>query len=111
MWAPHVEVMEREGQFVVHADLPGLTKDQVKVEVTDDAVTIHGERKEEKKEEKKGYYYNECHYGSFYRSIPLPEGSDSSKATAEFRNGVLEVSMPGPKHLEKKARGLEIKSG
>lgn len=108
-WVPHVEMMEREGQFIVHADLPGLSKEDVKVEVTDEAVTIHGERKEEKKEEKKGYYYNECRYGSFYRSVPVPEGADPSKATAEFHNGMLEVVMPGPKHPEKKGRPLEIK--
>jgi HSP20 family protein len=108
-WAPRVEMVEREGQLVIHADLPGLTKDDIKVELTDDTITIQGERKEEKKEEKKGYYYNECRYGSFFRSIPLPEGVDTSKATAEFRNGVLEVVMPAPKREETKGRLLEIK--
>ena len=108
-WAPRVEMMEREGQIVLRAELPGMTKNDLKVEVTDDAVTIQGERKEEKKEERKGHYYNECQYGSFFRSIPLPEGSDASKATAEFRNGVLEVVMPGPKQPEKKGRTIEVK--
>jgi HSP20 family protein len=108
-WAPRVELLEKEGQLVIHADLPGMTKEDVKVEVTDDAVIIQGERKEEKKEENKGYHYNEVRYGSFYRSLPLPEGCDPSKATADFRNGVLEVTMPGPKHLEKKTRTIEVK--
>jgi HSP20 family protein len=108
-WAPRVEMMEREGQLVLRAELPGMTKNDLKVEVTDDAVTIQGERKEEKKEERKGYYYNECQYGSFFRSIPLPEGSDPSNAKAEFRNGVLEVVMPGPKRPEKKGRAVEVK--
>ncbi len=108
-WAPSVEMTEREGQLVIHAELPGLSRDDVKVEVTDDAVTIQGERKEEKKEEKKGYYFNECRYGSFFRTIPLPEGVDPSKATAEFKNGVLEVMMPAPVPAEKKVRALEIK--
>jgi HSP20 family protein len=108
-WAPRVEMVEREGELLVRAELPGMTRENVKVEVTDDAVTIHGERKEEKKEEKKGYHYSECHYGSFFRSIALPEGADPSKATAEFRNGVLEVVMPGPKRPEKKGRPIEIK--
>jgi HSP20 family protein len=108
-WAPRVELLEREGEIVIHADLPGMTKDDVKVEVTDDAVTIQGERKEEKKEETKGYHYNEVRYGSFYRSLPLPEGAEPSKAKAEFHNGVLEVIMPGPKHMEKKARPIEVK--
>jgi len=108
-WAPRVEMMEREGQLVLRAELPGMTKNDLKVEVTDEAVTIQGERKEEKKEERKGYYYNECQYGSFFRSIPLPEGADPSKATAEFHNGVLEVIMPGPKQPEKKGRSVEVK--
>jgi len=108
-WTPRVEMMEREGQLVLRAELPGMTKNDLKVEVTDDAITIQGERKEEKKEERKGYYFNECQYGSFFRSIPLPEGSDPSKATAEFRNGVLEVVMPGPKQPEKKGRAVEVK--
>ncbi len=110
-WAPRVEMMEREGELVIRAELPGMAKENVKVEVTDDAVTIQGERKEEKKEEKKGYHYSECHYGSFYRSIALPEGTDPSKATADFRNGVLEVVMPGPKRPEKKGRQIEVKGG
>jgi HSP20 family protein len=108
-WAPRVEMMEREGELVIRAELPRMTKENVKVEVTDDAVTIQGERKEEKKEEKKGYHYCECHYGSFFRSIALPEGTDPSKATAEFRNGILEVVMPGPKRPEKKGRTIEVK--
>ena len=108
-WAPRVELLEREGEIVIHADLPGMTKDDVKVEVTNEAVTIQGERKEEKKGETKGYHYNEVRYGSFYRSLPLPEGAEPSKATAEFHNGVLEVIMPGPKHPEKKAHRIEVK--
>ena len=75
---------------------PGLSKDDIKVEITEDMLSIQGERKQEKKEEREGYFYNECSYGSFYRAVPLPEGVDASKATAEFRNGVLEIAMPAP---------------
>jgi len=110
-WSPQIDVMEREGQFVVRADLPGLTREDVKVEVTDDLLTIHGERKQHKKEERKGYSYSECTYGSFYRAIPLPEGSEAAKATAEFRNGVLEVMLPIPATPEKKTRRLEVREG
>jgi HSP20 family protein len=110
-WSPQVDVLHREGQFMVRADLPGLTKEDVKVEVTDDAVTIQGERTHHKKEEAEGYYYSERSYGSFYRAIPLPEGADASKATAEFRNGVLEVTMPAPAQGTKKARRLEVREG
>jgi len=108
-WSPQVDILEREGLFVVRADLPGLSKDDVKVEVSDDLLTIQGERTQEKKEEREGYSYSECSYGSFYRAIPLPEGAEASKATADFRNGVLEVTVPAPSCPETKARRLEVR--
>jgi HSP20 family protein len=110
-WSPRVEILEREGQLVVRADLPGMTKDDIKVDVTDDLVTLSGERKQEKKEEREGYLYNECSYGSFYRAVPLPEGADASKATAQFRNGVLEVLIPAPSRPAPKTRRLEVREG
>lgn len=108
-WSPQVDVLEREGQFVVRADLPGLSRDDVQVELTDELLTIKGERKHETKEHREGYRYNECNYGSFYRAIPLPEGAETSKATAEFRNGVLEIAIPAPWHPEQKPRRLEVR--
>jgi len=108
-WSPQVDVLERDGQFVVRADLPGMTKDDIKVEVNDDLLTIQGERKQEKKEERAGYCYSECSYGSFYRTIPLPAGAETSKATADFRNGVLEVSVPAPTRPEPKAKQVEVR--
>jgi HSP20 family protein len=108
-WSPQVEVVEREGKLMVRADLPGLSRDDIKVEVTDDEITIQGERKEEKHEEREGYCYSECSYGSFFRSIPLPEGVDASKASAEFCNGVLEIALPAPAAARQKARRLEIR--
>ena len=94
---------------MVRADLPGLSKEDIKVEVSDDLITIQGERKHEKKEEREGYCYSECSFGSFYRAIPLPEGADASKATADFRKGVLEVTVPAPSRPEPKARRLEVR--
>ena len=110
-WSPRIDVLEREGQIVVHADLPGLTKDDVTVDVTDDMVTIQGERRHHKKEEREGYCYSECSYGSFYRAIPLPAGAEASKATADFRNGVLEVSVPAPLCAKPKAKRVEVREG
>lgn len=107
-WSPRVDIRERNGQLVVHADLPGLSKDDVHVEVTEDTITIRGERKQEKAEQREGYSYSECSYGSFYRALPLPEGVDASKATAEFRNGVLEITMPSPRRQEAQPRRIEI---
>jgi HSP20 family protein len=111
VWSPRIDVVEREGQYVVRADLPGMTKDDLKVEITDEAVVIQGERKTQKKEEVEGYTYSECSYGSFYRAIPLPAGSEASKANAEFTNGVLEIVVPSSRPIEPKKRRLEIKTG
>jgi len=110
-WSPRVDIQQRKGQLVVRADLPGLSKDDIKVEIKEDVLSIQGERKQEKKEEREGYFYNECSYGSFYRAVPLPEGVDASKATAEFQNGVLEIAMPAPARPETKARRLEVREG
>lgn len=108
-WSPHIDVKEHDGRLLVRADLPGLSKDDIKVELTEETLTIQGERKEEKKEEREGYSYSECSYGRFYRSIPLPEGVDTTKVTAEFQNGVLEVSIPQPRHPEPQARRVEVR--
>ena len=108
-WSPRVDVLHREGQVLFRADLPGLSKDDVKVEINNDMLTIQGERKHEKKEEREGYVYSECSHGTFFRAIPIPEGADASKATAEFRNGVLEVAMPAPQRPEQKTRRLEVR--
>jgi HSP20 family protein len=110
-WAPRIAVFEKEGQFVVHADLPGLTKDDIKVEIADDVITVQGERKYQKKEDREGYCYSECSYGSFYRAIPLPAGADGSKAVAHFTNGVLEITVPAPALAAKKPRRLEVREG
>jgi HSP20 family protein len=93
---------------MIKADLPGLTKDDVKVELTGEALTISGERKEEKEEKREGFYRSERNYGRFYRYVPLPEGVKTDKANAMFRNGVLEVTLPMTK-VESTARKLEIK--
>ena len=108
-WSPQVEVFEREGQIVVRADLPGLTKDDVKVEATGDAITISGERKSEHEEKREGFYRSERSYGSFYRQIPLPEGVNLDEANATFNNGVLEITMQAPQREERRSRQLQIK--
>jgi HSP20 family protein len=108
-WSPRVDVVAKDGQMVIRADLPGMSKDDIKVEITDDLLTIQGERKHEAKDEREGCCYSECSYGSFYRAIPLPEGADASKASADFRKGVLEVTLPTPSKPQRKAQRLEIK--
>ncbi len=107
-WAPRVEAFQKGDRFIVRADLPGLKKEDVQVELTEDAVTIHGERREEHEEEREGYYHSEREYGQFYRTVPLPEGVIGESAQASFKNGVLEISMQA---APSEGRKLEIKDG
>src|ERR1044071_2623860 len=76
LWLPQVEMFERDDELVVRADLPGLKKDDVKVEVVDNGITIEGERKKENEVKGEGYYRSERSYGKFYRRLPLPDGVD-----------------------------------
>lgn len=107
-WLPQIEVLHNNGQFIVRADLPGLKKEDVKVEVIGNLLTLSGERKEEKEEKREGFYRTERTYGTFYRQIPLPEGTKTDNAAAIFRDGVLEITMPMPQ-VETTTRKLEIK--
>jgi HSP20 family protein len=110
MWAPEIDVFQRGDQLVIKADLPGLSKDNVHVDISEDAVTIQGERKSEHEEQREGYYQSERSYGSFSRAIPLPTGAMSDQAKATFRDGVLEVTMPCPPGSTR-GRRLEITEG
>lgn len=108
-WSPAIEVTENDGQLKVHADLPGLKPEDVRVEVTDDQLIIQGERKYEREEKKKGVYHSERRYGQFYRAIPLPEGANTEQTKAQFENGVLEITMPVPEQ-ENNRREIPIES-
>jgi len=110
LWSPQVETFEREGKLIVRADLPGLTKDDIDVDITDDAIKIRGERRQEKEETEEGYYRSERSYGSFYREIPLPSGVKPDEADATFRNGVLEITMPALAR-QPSSRRIEIGEG
>lgn len=107
-WIPDVEVCEEGNQVRICADLPGIPKDDVKVDIQEGMLTLRGERREERTEggEERGFRRSERHYGSFYRSIPLPEGCDAERAQARMNEGVLEITMPFTP--SKQARRLEI---
>ena len=81
----------------MRVDLPGMAREDIKVEVTDETLTIEGERRHTEEKEEKGYYRSERSYGRFARTIALPEGADATTAKAEFKNGVLEVALDLPK--------------
>jgi HSP20 family protein len=109
-WTPDVDVLERDGKLVVRADLPGLSPDDVRVEVEDGALTIEGERRQEREIEGAGTYHAERIHGMFRRVIPLPEEVDPQSAEARFDNGVLEVSIPLPAE-KRRGRRVEIQQG
>jgi HSP20 family protein len=109
MWNPRVEAFQEGDRFVVRAELPGLKKDDVQVELTNEALTITGERREERKEEREGFYQSEREYGQFYRMIPLPEGVIGESADAKFRDGVLEITMQAAPAEANRGRRVEIK--
>jgi HSP20 family protein len=106
-WSPAIEVTERDGKFNVRAELPGLSPDDVKVEVVNDALVIQGERKVEHEEKEGSMRRTERQYGMFYRSIPLPEGADVEHANANFQNGMLEVTIPVPQQQQNR-RSIRI---
>ena len=108
LWAPHVYVVEREGKLLISADLPGVKKEDVKVEINQDGVTIQGQRHQERTSSDRGYYQSERSYGSFYRSIPLPDGANTESASATFRDGVLQIEVQAPSQ-QARGRTLEIK--
>lgn len=107
-WAPQIDVFERDNQLVTKVDLPGLKKEDVKVEVTDGHLTISGERKSESEEKSDNVYRCERSYGSFYRAVPLPEGVTLDNVKATFADGVLEVSVPLPAQTQAKPRTVTI---
>ncbi len=94
-WAPAIDVVSKEGDLVIRAELPGVNQEDVDITLQDNVLTISGERKAEREEERGGYFVRERRYGSFSRSLALPEGLDESKVHARYENGVLEVTVEG----------------
>ena len=107
-WYPNVDVFERGGRLVTRIDLPGMKKEDVKIEVADGQLVISGERKREDEEKKDNFYRCEREHGSFYRSVALPEGVKLEDVKATFADGVLEVSLPVPVVPEPTVRQVEI---
>jgi HSP20 family protein len=107
-WAPALDLYEKNGSLIVEAELPGVPTDAVKIHCTDHTLTIQGETNKEGEEKKEGYYRAERRYGSFYRMVTLPEGVDFDTAKAEFKEGVLKITLPKTSRPQEKARTLPI---
>ncbi len=106
-WSPLVDITEDDKEYLIKADLPEVKKEDVKLTVQDDVMSISGERKYEKEEKGKKYHRIERAYGSFMRSFTLPEDADGSKVSAEYKDGVLKVHLP--KSEKAKPKSIEVK--
>src|SRR5262245_19029607 len=106
-WSPLVDITEDEKEYIVKAEIPEMKKEDIKISVHDDVLTISGERKYEKEEKGKKYHRVERAYGSFMRSFTLPEDADGTKVNAEYKDGVLKVHLP--KSEKAKPKAIEVK--
>lgn len=96
MWMPRIDLRQAGDTLVITADLPGISREAVQIEATEDGLAISGERRESREEgaRDRDYHLSERSYGSFYRSIPLPDGAIAEQAKAQMRDGVLEITVP-----------------
>ncbi len=107
-WSPLVDITEDEKEYVVKAEIPEMKKEDIKLNVEDNVLSITGERKYEKEEKGKKYHRVERAYGSFMRSFTLPEDADSSKVNAEYKDGLLKVHLPKSEKAKPKATEVKI---
>ncbi|MDG4854625.1 MULTISPECIES: Hsp20/alpha crystallin family protein [unclassified Mesorhizobium] len=107
---PRTDIAETDSTLEVSVELPGIDRQDIDVSLTDNTLTIKGEKKSEREESKKGYHLSERSYGSFYRSIPLPYVVDTDKANAEFKNGVLTVTLPKTQEALSRVKKIEVKT-
>lgn len=110
-WSPRCDVTQVDCTMVVHAELPGVDQKDIDVSLDGGMLTVRGEKRSEKKEEEKGRTYSERFYGSFERSISMPEGVDESKIEATLKDGVLEVRVPVPVEAKSNPKKIAIRAG
>ncbi len=106
-WRPAVDIVEEDNAYVAKVELPGINKDDVKITMQDNVLTIRGEKKEEKKGKEENLHRVERYYGSFQRSFTLPTSVKSDKIEAEYKDGILTITMP--KAEEAKPKQIEVK--
>jgi len=106
-WAPAVDIEEKDGKYLLKADLPGLKKEDIHLELHDGYLTLKGERKSEHEEKKENYHRMERTYGSFQRSFRVPESVTEKDIKAKYHDGVLEMTIPAPK--EEKPKAIDVK--
>jgi HSP20 family protein len=108
---PRLDVTEDAKAFTVTAELPGMSDKEIDLSISGDTLTIRGEKKEEKEDKNKNYYYSERSYGTFMRSIPLPQQVDTEKVSATFKKGVLTITLPKTDAAMESTKKIEVKTG
>ena len=108
-WNPNVDIYENKDQIILEAELPGMNRDDFELTIENNVITLRGERRFEKRDDTDNYHRVERAYGSFTRSFTLPQTVSGEGANAEYRNGVLRVTLP--KREETKARRIEVSGG
>lgn len=108
-WTPAMDLVEADDHYLLRADLPGMGEEDVAIEINDNVLTISGERRDEQKETSQGWHRVERTFGSFSRSLTLPEGIDPDAVTAAFDRGVLSITVPKPE--QRKPRRVQISVG
>ena len=107
---PNVDIQERNKEIVVTAELPGLEQNDVDISISNDILTLRGEKKQSKEQKEENYYRMERSYGSFHRDIPLPADVETENITAVFKNGVLTMQIPKKPDAQRKTKRIEIKT-
>jgi len=110
VWQPAIEAYETDNDVVVRAEMPGIDPKNVEISVTEDTLTIRGEAKSEQEDRRRNYYRRELRYGAFLRSIALPAGVQGDKASATYKNGILEVKVPKSERAKPKTVKVEVAS-
>ncbi len=110
-FSPKMDLEETEKEYRITAELPGMEEKDVEVLLAGNSITLKGEKKEEKEEKGKSFYHVERSYGTFQRTVPLPDGIDLKKVDADFKNGVLTVKLPKTSEAKTKGKKVPVKSG
>lgn len=107
-WAPSVDISETDTAYLIKGEIPGVKKEDVKVTLEDGMLTIKGERKQEKEEKGKKFHRVECSYGSFMRSFRMPDDADENKVKAEFKDGIINVTLSKSAKAKDKAKSINV---
>jgi HSP20 family protein len=110
IFSPSIDIKENDKEVSIKVELPGMDEKDIEVSLTDDALSIKGEKKEEKEDKSKNYYRMERSYGSFSRTAQLPTGIDSQKADAVFKNGVLTITVPKTEEAKAEVKKIKVKT-